>query len=140
MVRLLQEWCASSREKSPFIEKFPAERRMRLHLVSEGDMKTSVDSFLSKFSLPTAEHKELTTLIVHRAEGVFLWIRLVLIELEEKLDLQWLLAKLEATLNSVPEKLEDLIDRILESIKLGCRKEAAISSVYWVSAIGDFHQ
>ncbi|KAF3769054.1 hypothetical protein M406DRAFT_249289, partial [Cryphonectria parasitica EP155] len=84
--------CVSSREQNPFMNTFPAELRLRLHMITYKDVETLVENRLmprlrKNFPSTPQEHlQKLTRSVVEKAEGVFLWVILTIIELWHGLD------------------------------------------------------
>ncbi|KAG4430372.1 hypothetical protein IFR05_014142 [Cadophora sp. M221] len=121
--------CVSSREENAFINNFPAAQRMRLHLLTMDDVRKTVECSLGNHKNFT-EHNTpkdcqiFVELVVNKAEGVFLWVRLVLHKLEEDLEVSGSLNELRETLEHVPKELGDLFSTLLTSNDLRHQKEA----------------
>lgn len=73
--------CVSSRPYEEFLQGFDAQLRMQLHDLTRGDIQGFIEGVLKKESrLDSDNEGELATVIhdiVDRADGVFLWVRLV---------------------------------------------------------------
>ncbi|KAK4443244.1 hypothetical protein QBC34DRAFT_213162 [Podospora aff. communis PSN243] len=138
MLKLFLDWtasrledlkiCASSREWAVFQEAFGVFPKLRLQDVTRTDILTFVGDRLSKNDLfPTLGNEALRQRflesIVEKAEGVFLWVALVLGDVEEGLLSGDNLARLTAKVNALPSELEDLILLLFNSIHPADRKE-----------------
>lgn len=79
--------CVSSREDNPFLNAFPAQQRLQLHLHTNHDIKELVKTRLKsnphfqsdKFK--EEDRKELIRAIVDNAKGVFVWVVFTINEL-----------------------------------------------------------
>ncbi|KAL2064416.1 hypothetical protein VTL71DRAFT_4910 [Oculimacula yallundae] len=138
LARQLQSWtennhtslkiCVSSREENAFMNNFLPSQRLRLHLLTQDDIALHVKNFLGDhdnfLKLDPEDREDLVDSIVEKAEGVFLWVKLVLNVLWEDLDACSNIHKLLDTLNHCPEELDDLFLRILNSIRRKDQEEA----------------
>jgi hypothetical protein len=135
LAKCLQRWtysdkkrikiCVSSREENAFMDVFPKQRRLRLHQVTENDIRKMTTTVLENHdqfmrdTIKDKDRKELIQAIVDKAEGVFLWVKLVLEEmavaLNDLVDGQSLGA-LHKRLKAVPKELEKYIENTIESI------------------------
>lgn len=109
--------CVSSREEAPWTTYFVKFPRLKLHLTTEKDIRRMIDKYLSddrhlKTFEPTESEKFISR-FVNMANGVFIWVKLVLQELEENLNYEVSLDALYQVLDTVPKKLEKFYDRIL---------------------------
>jgi hypothetical protein len=123
--------CVSSREENAFLNEFPPGQRLKLHLVTENDIKKMTKSSLDshrRFRLSKTKDREIfIDIIVTQAQGVFLWVKLVLNEIHD-----WLndllpnqsLQSLHDLLKSIPEDLVEFFSQILQSIRKPKRHEA----------------
>jgi len=128
MIERLFEWaasghgavklCISSREWNIFLDAFATCPKLRLH-----DMRLLVSGRLAANKhcqarlLRDPENVEfLESQIVEKAEGVFLWVYLVLNVVEEILGDGGDAQDLRATLDSLPSDLEKLFKKLLASI------------------------
>ncbi|KAH9218334.1 hypothetical protein DL95DRAFT_406038 [Leptodontidium sp. 2 PMI_412] len=111
--------CVSSREENAFINNFLADQRLRLHLLTMDDVRKTVECSLNHINF--TEHntpedcQRLVELLVNKAEGAFLWVRLVLHKLGEDLEVSRSLVDLRETLEHVPKELGDLFLTLLTS-------------------------
>jgi hypothetical protein len=91
------------------------------------DISTYVQGQLSKFQKRTAS--TIPNLIIDRAEGVFMWARLV-VERVLKLDLDGAeLKEIEEKVESIPRKLEKLYLGLVQSMN---RNSATLKLIQWI--------
>ncbi|KAI3325168.1 hypothetical protein HD806DRAFT_467954 [Xylariaceae sp. AK1471] len=128
--------CVSSREYSVFQESFLSYPKFRLHELTFMDIGNMVAARLMSNTYYTAlvtqngsttsfhESSNILSSIINRAEGVFLWVSLVLTALEDGLmsgdDLHELKQKIEA----YPTELEPLYHHLIQSIHATDRRWA----------------
>ncbi|EEU41538.1 uncharacterized protein NECHADRAFT_87715 [Fusarium vanettenii 77-13-4] len=121
--------CVSSREEPVFIDLFPLGQRIRLHLVTAGDIRKAIQGVLGKhenfLKFPLDKRGHFIERFVGDSEGVFIWTKLVLDELWSKLDDKQPLEDLHNVLDVVPKDLDEFYERILRSIR---NSDAAESS------------
>ncbi|KPM45976.1 hypothetical protein AK830_g724 [Neonectria ditissima] len=113
--------CVSSREEPVFIDLFPLGQRIRLHLVTAGDIRKAIQGSFGKhenfLKFPSGEREEFIERFVRDSEGVFIWTKLVLDELWNKLDDKQPLEHLHNVLDIVPKNLDEFYESILLSIR-----------------------
>jgi hypothetical protein len=111
--------CVSSRKEEPFL-RFPQTQRLWLHRLTEKDIRTTVTNRLEEHKMfivwPREDRLELIDKVVSRAEGIFLWVVLVIRELRTDLDNELDLSSLLDTLNKVPTELSEYFTRIIDDI------------------------
>ncbi|KAF5656529.1 P-loop containing protein [Fusarium circinatum] len=112
--------CVSSREHAPWTPYFAKFPRLRIHLTTEQDIRRMIDKYLFddrhlKTFDPT-ESEKFVSRFVHKADGVFIWVKLVLHELEAELNSEVSLDALYQVLDTFPKKLETFYDRILRKV------------------------
>ncbi|KAH8761434.1 hypothetical protein F5882DRAFT_467834 [Hyaloscypha sp. PMI_1271] len=121
----------SSREENAFLNEFTQSQRLPLHLLTQNDIikmtKSSLDSHRRFRESTSQDQEDLIHRIVTQAQGVFLWVALVLNEIHKELNsllpgrpLQILLDLLE----TIPEDLAEFLGQILRSISKRNREEA----------------
>lgn len=108
--------CVSSREYNEFMDEFDDIARVCLHDFTKKDMMSYVQKRLRKAS-DTTQVENIATLIVGKAQGVFLWVALVVRDLSEKLHDGFCLEDLATQIHSLPDELDSLFYRILKSIR-----------------------
>lgn len=125
-IRSLMEWledvssilnvklCVSSRLEDPFERRFSKYRHLRIQDLTTNDIGKYISSSLQELDIRVeASQKQLTTLvesIVTKAEGVFLWVHLVveLIRTDAEFHANW--ADLERRVDELPKDLYPLYE------------------------------
>ncbi|KAH9883760.1 hypothetical protein F4778DRAFT_765090 [Xylariomycetidae sp. FL2044] len=107
--------CVSSRMENPFMDMFSETTRMYLHLLTKHDMEEYVHANLQDVGSVT-ERRELTLNIVGKAEGVFLWVALVVQKIRKHSDDGARFPRLLSEIESLPTEMDDLFQRILDTI------------------------
>lgn len=140
LIELLHEWigvasgslkiCVSSRELPAFDVKLDSTSRLRLHDLTRNDIKAIVKARLSGL-LPVTEAQKrdsdlssLMSLVVDRAEGVFLWVNLVLQSLRDGWGHGDGLPLLLEKVHAMPLKLNDLFMKLLISVDEANKRRA----------------
>ncbi|KAK8080092.1 hypothetical protein PG997_007910 [Apiospora hydei] len=127
--------CVSSREYSIFRDYLSIHPVMRLHLLTERDISRSVEHRLSHIPghlrLSSSGMKIIQETVVQKAEGVFLWVSLVLGAVEDGLFSGDSVSELVDRIQHSPTELEALFDQLLESIHPADRR-FAFSALSWV--------
>ncbi|KAK0735310.1 hypothetical protein B0T21DRAFT_411949 [Apiosordaria backusii] len=133
LVRTLLDWtrlrpdgikiCVSSRELPLFQERFSSYPKLRLHEVTSLDIMDYVKSTLEQNEdlSATIDHNltlRLGQRIIAKAEGVFLWVSLVLRIVERGLLQEDHPKDLEAKIDGLPTELEELFKVIFKGIEL----------------------
>ena len=119
--------CVSSREEPSILSAFPSCLRLTLHFLTQSDIQALVEDRLGSnphFSLLTQsddgariEGISIKRTIVQHAEGVFLWVVLLLRWMEEELATgATSLGALWNIVETAPRELDQFFTRILESI------------------------
>jgi hypothetical protein len=130
MTKLLQGWtsasggnvkiCVSSREYNVFENAFSVEKRIRLQDLTRTDMERYIEDMLQDMSSQN-DRRFLTQRIADRADGIFLWVALVVKSIREVLDESQSLTILEQELEALPGELELLFHYLLCSIRMSAR-------------------
>ena len=133
MVGLLNGWttaaprqvklCVSSREDNVFINAFEADKRLRLHDLTRFDMEAYARDKLDEIS-DRAAKDSLTLAIVDKAEGIFLWVALVVKRMRDELENGADPVALLALVDSLPDELDSLFEHILNSLSKPDRRKA----------------
>lgn len=122
------KFCVSSREENAFLDVLQSHQRLRLHLVTRNDIRTMVRHRLDQHrtfrGYSVGDSEGICEQIVRRAEGVFLWVKLVLDEIWHDLEGLKSAAELRDTLNGVPDEFEALFERAWTSIPTRYLEEA----------------
>ncbi|KAI0875414.1 hypothetical protein GGS24DRAFT_295783 [Hypoxylon argillaceum] len=115
--------CVSSRPWNVFEDTFKLSPSLRLELLTKNDMKIVVKRSLSSNpgyqDLKSAFPEETTKLeedIVPKAQGVFLWVTLVVRSLLEGLTEGDRISDLRQRLEELPDDLEQLFQKMLDSV------------------------
>lgn len=124
--------CVSSRPWNVFETAYgsrASKLHLRLHQVNRSDIEAYVDARLNE-DLGTKAGAEqqlpnLSATIVHKAEGVFLWVYLVVRRLREAFEDCWSTSEMLTLLKETPSELEDLIQGSFDSIHPSHREAAA---------------
>ncbi|PNP76022.1 hypothetical protein FNYG_10580 [Fusarium nygamai] len=121
--------CVSSREWPIFQEAFKTFPSFRLHELTRSDVSRIVRDRLknNKLFQKLAGPGELARFksdLVARSDGVFLWLKLILYDIENGLLSGDRLPQLENKVYALPTELNDLFEHLLNSIHPCDRKEA----------------
>ncbi|RBR20215.1 hypothetical protein FVER53590_09921 [Fusarium verticillioides] len=112
--------CVSSREYPPWTTYFVKFPRLKIHLTTEQDIRRMIDNYLSDDrhlqTFDPIESERFVSRFVNMADGVFIWVKLVLHELEAELDSEVSLDALYQVLDTFPKKLETFYDKILRKV------------------------
>lgn len=133
LVRLLCQWaaspsgnvkiCVSSREYPVFMDGFTPTLRIRFHDLTRRDMDTYIRDKLEHASTEDS-FEDLVSLIMSKANGVFLWVALVVKSLREGLENGMSCSELTREVDVLPEQLESLYKHILASLGKSARRKA----------------
>ncbi|KAG5780784.1 hypothetical protein H9Q73_005548 [Fusarium xylarioides] len=121
--------CVSSREWPIFQEAFKTFPSFRLHELTRSDVSRIVQDRLKnnntyqKLETP-GELAGFESNLVDRSDGVFLWLKLILQDIEDGLLSGDRLLQLQNKINSLPTELNDLFQHLLNSIHQFDRTEA----------------
>lgn len=125
--------CLSSRPLVVFEEAFQDKPSLRIHELTYRDIEVYVASQLHKSpSFIKLERQDqfytddLISRILQRAEGVFLWVKLVVASLMEGLRDGDTRIETQRRLDRLPDGLEDLFHRILEDLEPEHQRKAAL--------------
>lgn len=118
--------CVSSRHFPEFTRKFPSSQQLTLQKLTEADIRAllvnrleSNERFVElgeKSEDQRARCEELVRVILESAEGVFLWVVLVLNELERALVTSDSLELLERIVSTAPKEIKGFVQSVLLSI------------------------
>ncbi|KAJ9263807.1 hypothetical protein DTO195F2_2724 [Paecilomyces variotii] len=132
LVKQLCEWsevssgyvklCVSSREHSIFMNTFASERRLRLHQLTWQDMRAFSEDRLAHLADVEARER-LVSGVVEKAQGIFLWVALVIRSIREQWEDCASIAELEDELYSLPDELSGLYEYILNSLSKTVRRK-----------------
>ena len=114
--------CISSREWNMYLDGFAACPKLKLQDLTLQDMRLLVSGRLAsnkQYQAQVSAGEDLSfleTTMVAKAEGVFLWVYLVLNMVEECLGDGADVDSIRATLDCLPSDLEQLFEKLFESI------------------------
>lgn len=133
--------CVSSRPHVEFTDTFPSELRIHLHELTGSDIQAfTCEMFESdpNFDRVRDVYFSLVSEVVKRAEGVFLWARLVLKTLLREVGLHSTYDRLLQKIRSLPREMDELYDRMLADLDDADRRRADLMlnivrmySCYW---------
>ena len=114
----------SSRRHNSFDDQLPTDNKIQLHELTARDLNTYVTTKLNAFAqqdtLSEITRKDVETLasqIVRKAEGVFLWVVLVVKDISKGFRDRNSIQELEARIKDLPADLELLFLRLLDRIQ-----------------------
>jgi hypothetical protein len=132
LVQLLFSWtqaaphavklCVSSREYNVFLNFFRPDQRLRLQDLTLADMRCYVRDRLQ--DLDQAELGRLVDVITEKANGIFLWVALVVKSIRGRLEDGYRVSLIEEEVNLLPDELEGLFLHLLNSISKSYLKAA----------------
>lgn len=124
MVQLLLGWtrtaphavklCVSSREENVFMNFFADDKRLRLHDLTLPDMRLYVRDKLQE--LDPGFMNRLVGTITEKANGIFLWVALVVKSIRASLEDGCGVDHIETEINLLPDELDGLFQYLLDSI------------------------
>ena len=114
--------CVSSREYNVFLNSLSADKRLRLHDLTGGDMKRYIRNKLGRLDDKVAS--DLIDTILTKASGIFLWVVLVVKSLRERLEETQELSILKREIDTLPDELEDLFRYLLNTVSKSARVTA----------------
>jgi energy-coupling factor transporter ATP-binding protein EcfA2 len=120
--------CLSSRKLEPWTSYFARFPKLKIHLTTKQDIRRMIDKYLLDDrhlkSFDATESERFVSKFVDMAEGVFIWVKLVLKELEERLNYGARLGTLYKTLDTFPRDLDKFYERIVRKIPKDEKKVA----------------
>ncbi|KAI0013931.1 hypothetical protein F4779DRAFT_298994 [Xylariaceae sp. FL0662B] len=132
--------CVASREWNDFLIRFKAYPRIRIQECTQHDIERYVKDQLramSDFSISVDQHEldSLAMTIVGKAEGVFIWVRVVLAAIEQGVLNGDGFRDLRRKVDTFPVELNDLYQHLFDSIP-GSDRQAAFTvlsfSMIWM--------
>ncbi|KAH6647760.1 hypothetical protein BKA67DRAFT_694764 [Truncatella angustata] len=133
MIELLSDWtstapsyvklCVASREYNVFLNFFDKNKRLRLQDLTRDDMEHYILDRLE--ASKDKETEDLVPTIVEKANGIFLWVTLVLKSIRARLEDGYSLAIVAEEVKFLPTKLESLFRYLLDSITQSSLKKAS---------------
>ncbi|SCV33631.1 related to small s protein [Fusarium fujikuroi] len=107
--------CVSSREEHPFMESFAEAQRLRLHTLTQYDIKAYILDRLPSSKSPKLR-QALAKYIVKKASGVFFWVALVVRHVRGQWYFKLKPAGLRNIVREFPSELNDLYRYILKKL------------------------
>lgn len=107
--------CVSSRMENPFMDMFSNDSRLYLHELTMTDMEDYIKGSLEDVG-SSGDRRELASSIARQAEGVFLWVILVVQRVRQQSSDGARLRTLLREIESLPKDMEDLLQRILDTL------------------------
>lgn len=108
--------CVSSRMENPFMDMFSEDNRFYLHELTKSDMEEYVQGNLQHVGTEE-ERWKLASSITEKAEGIFLWVVLVVQNIRGQADDGARFSRLLGEIESLPIELDELFQRILEGLR-----------------------
>ncbi|KAK0738941.1 hypothetical protein B0T18DRAFT_395150 [Schizothecium vesticola] len=109
--------CVSSREEEPWLDHFNNYPRLTVHLTTDPDIETMIRNAIGEHpNFEVFEPWKARWFIDHFvqiAEGVFLWAKLILVDVVAMLDYKKGLRDLRQALESYPPELDGLFEKIM---------------------------
>ncbi|KAK1638793.1 hypothetical protein BDP81DRAFT_370408 [Colletotrichum phormii] len=125
------KFCVSSREYSTFLHHFQQEQRIRLHDLTKRDMEKYVKDVtrgVRNYGTPEINLdsivKPLVDSIVDRAQGIFLWVKLVVNDLCNQMENGSRPEDLHLEVDKLPEGINHLFHHFMTSISHGASQKA----------------
>ncbi|RBR04364.1 hypothetical protein FVER53590_00104 [Fusarium verticillioides] len=115
--------CVSSREENLFMNSFSEAQRLRLHTLTQYDIKAYILERLSSTENSRAM-QAVAKYIVKKASGVFFWVALVVRNIRMQWHLELEPAELLEIVRGFPSELDDLYKHILKELDEFSRKMA----------------
>lgn len=115
--------CVSSREYNAFMNAFSPALRIRLQDLTKRDMANYIRDKLGHYGDQSALD-EITTALTNKAQGIFLWLALVVKSIRESMENGSNPTTLMEELDTLPDELESLFEHILNTLTKTSRKRA----------------
>lgn len=143
LVALISRWtkkfvgdlklCVSSREERVFVESLEGPRGFKLQDLTYDDIYHFIDAKLKcnqnfiELEVPEGGRKSLISKVAARADGVFLWVSLVVNLLDDACDDGDDFSELERKIECTQPRVEDLFRQLFDSIHNSDRNRSAQS-------------
>lgn len=119
--------CVSSRPHTEFLNVFDSNLQMHLHHLTRADIELFTMATFEKesnFDNKDEKCRDIVQDIVDSADGVFLWVRLVVRSLLNGFRHRYPVGHLKQKLEKMPRELDLLFDKIFNSIDSGDREKS----------------
>lgn len=124
--------CLSSREERPWTNYFEGFPKLKIHLTTEQDIRKMIDNYLLDDrhlkTFPASQSERFVSRFVDMAEGVFIWVKLVLKELEQSLSYELPLGTLHDVLDAFPRDMDKFYKIIV--LKISKRERNLADAVF----------
>lgn len=133
LVKLLSNWteeagrdlklCVSSREYDVFLERFEGPRGFKLQELTYDDIyeftreKLELNQNFVELEKPLNGGHRLISKVANKADGVFMWVSLVVNQLDSACDDGFDFSQLEDQIDCNEKEVQDLFRQLLDSIK-----------------------
>lgn len=140
--------CAASREWPEFEDEFGSNPLLRIHELTRGDIEAftmgkfeSSQGFCQLRAIVPEEAAKLAYDVIDKAQGVFIWVSLVVRSLLNDLTDGAKLSDLQSTLDGLPEDISCLYDTIWTKLLLNSRNIRNSSEIFQMvsASIGSLH-
>jgi len=140
--------CAASREWPEFEDVFGSYPLLRIHELSRMDIESftmgkleSSQGFRQLRAIAPEDSAKLALDVIQKAQGVFIWVSLVVRSLLDDLSDGATLSDLQSTLDSLPEDISDLYGNIWAKLQQTCRNIQHSSRIFQMkrASIGPLH-
>jgi len=114
--------CVSSREWNIFCQSFSSEQRLRLQDLTKEDIKTIVNDALQDhmhfltIQKDPKKRRDFLQSIIYKAEGVFLWVALVVALIKRALLSKCRFSELERKVETAQPELKPLLRQLFDAI------------------------
>ncbi|TVY49615.1 Vegetative incompatibility protein [Lachnellula occidentalis] len=136
--------CVSSRPELTFSRGLERCPQLKLQDITHQDMRTYVNSFLqaNPFDFEEMDEKQFVDTVVSKAEGVFLWVSLVLKSLQRGVangdDPKELMQRLETLPSELGKLFKEMLKRIGDDQPLYAKEAALYFNIWMDFEIKDF--
>lgn len=113
--------CVSSRIENPFMDMLSEDNRIYLHEWTKPDMKEYVKGNLHYIGTEE-QRRQLASSITKKAEGIFLWVVLVVQNIRRQADDGARFSRLLGEIESLPIELNELFQHILDGLEAKDRR------------------
>jgi hypothetical protein len=140
--------CAASREWPEFGDEYGSNPLLRIHELTRRDIESftigkfeSSQGFRQLRAIAPEDAAKLTLDVVQKAQGIFIWVSLVVRSLLDGLTDGAKLSDLQSTLDSLPEDISDLYDNIWAKLLQTSRNIQNSSEIFQMTraSIGSLH-
>lgn len=119
--------CVSSREENAFMNCFSSDQRIRLHDLTQQDMRDYTQDLLGQTqdspdpTQSSSLSESLSDEISEKSQGIFLWVVLVVKAIRKEFEAGAIESRLTQILDEMPEGLDGLFQYIIGNLGRRCR-------------------